>query len=577
MLCITVTIVFLTYNLENIYARKIPVPCFFQVNCRCKKETDNSNVIIDCSKTNTTTIPDFPRNSYSVDLQHNRIQFINGEKFRFLTHLTVLDLSFNVIAGFNRNSFEYMKKLVVLKLNNNPLRFKGTSIPVDAFKPLRGLKHLGVKNIIPPIDRSSYHNIPDESLSDLKMLETVEVDILKADPFGQVYKSLNHLHTIDMGKCWFYQIASTTFRFVPYLKNLDIDISCSIRFLRNFHYDMSRLKSLTLRKLGTKFVIHDFPRIVCELMQTPIEILSFRNTFTEKTEDLSTTWNTLCYCLNSSRIKRLRLTENNFAGPISELWESPDSLRFLNLSTNKLNQFAVNLNKIRILILRDNLLGDFLQSNRYMTTNKSVLEYVDLSQNNIYKLNFRLFHGQPNLKHIMLGQNGLREVAFDLSRSLDLRFLDLSNNLITSLTERNMAMFDNIAKISNLTIKMYNNPLSCNCVTLPFLTWMTKTRVIFLHQRQYRCVLDDGPEVTLIAMKGIIHQQQKDCVSYSDILIGSTISVFTLIVLLLSALVYKYRWKLRYMFYLAKSKHYSYKASNEDGIDYSYHSFNCYD
>ncbi|CAG2187698.1 unnamed protein product [Mytilus edulis] len=229
------------------------------------------------------------------------------------------------------------------------------------------------------------------------MLETVEVDILKADPFGQVYKSLNHLHTIDIGKCWFYQIASTTFRFVPYLKNLDIDISCSIRFLRNFHFGMSRLKSLTLRKLGTKFVIEDFPRIVCELMQTPIEILSFRNTFTEKTEDLSTTWNTLCYCLNSSRIKRLRLTENNFAGPISELWESPDSLRFLNLSTNKLNQFAVNLNKIRILILRDNLLGDFLQSNRYMTTNKSVLEYVDLSQNNINKLNVRLFHGQPNL------------------------------------------------------------------------------------------------------------------------------------------------------------------------------------
>ncbi|CAG2207027.1 unnamed protein product [Mytilus edulis] len=211
-----------------------------------------------------------------------------------------------------------------------------------------------------------------------------------------------------------------------------------------------------------------------------------------------------------------------------------------------------------------------------MTTNKSVLEYVDLSQNNINKLNVRLFHGQPNLKHIILGQNGLREVAFDLSRSPNLRFLDLSNNLITSLTERNMAMFDNIAKISNLTINMYNNPLSCNCVTLPFLTWMTKTRVIFLHQRQYRCVLDDGSEVTLDTLKEIIHQQQKDCVSYSDILIGSTISVFTVIVLLLSALVYKYRWKFRYMFYLAKSKHYSYKASNEDDIDYSYHSFISY-
>ncbi|CAG2187697.1 Toll-like receptor 4 [Mytilus edulis] len=105
---------------------------------------------------------------------------------------------------------------------------------------------------------------------------------------------------------------------------------------------------------------------------------------------------------------------------------------------------------------------------------------------------------------------------------------------------------------------------------------MTKTRVIFLHQRQYRCVLDDGSEVTLDTLKEIIHQQQKDCVSYSDILIGSTISVFTVIVLLLSALVYKYRWKFRTWFYLAKSKHYSYKASNEDDIDYSYHSFISY-
>lgn len=118
-------------------------------------------------------------------------------------------------------------------------------------------------------------------------------------------------------------------------------------------------------------------------MQTPI--LSFRNTFTEKTEDLSNTWNTLC--LNSSRIKRLRLTENNFAGHICELREPPDCLRFLNLSTNKLNQFAVKLNRIRILILSDNLLGDFLHSNRYMTTNKSMLEHVDLTQNNIDKLN----------------------------------------------------------------------------------------------------------------------------------------------------------------------------------------------
>ncbi|CAC5362913.1 unnamed protein product [Mytilus coruscus] len=211
-----------------------------------------------------------------------------------------------------------------------------------------------------------------------------------------------------------------------------------------------------------------------------------------------------------------------------------------------------------------------------MITNKSVLEHVDLSQNFINKLKVGFFYEQPNLKHIILRRNGLREVAFDLSRSPNLRFLDLSNNLITSLKERTMAMFDNIAKISNLTIDMYNNPLSCNCGTLPFLIWMTKTRVRFIHLRQYRCVLDDGSEVTLNTLKEIIHQQQKDYVSYSDILIGSTISAFTVIVLLLSALVYKYRWKLRYMCYLTKSKHYSYKASNDDVVDYSYHSFISY-
>ena len=478
MLLVTATLVFLTYNLDNIYARKTPVLCYFQVKCLCIHETINSELIIDCSRKNLSNVPDFPRNSYSIDLQHNGIQFINGEKFRNLTHLTMLDLSFNAIVGFNRSSFEGMKKLVVLKLNNNPLRFKGTSIPVDAFKPLSGLKHLGIKNIIPPIDRSKYYNIPDESLSDLKMLETVEVDILKADPFGQVYKSLIYLHTINMGKCWFYEIAFTTFRFVPYLKNLDIDISCTIRFLRNFHYGLSRLKSLSLHKLGTKFMIGGFSLIVCELMQTPIEILSFRNSFTEKTEDLSPIWNTIRHCLYNSRIGMIRITENNFAGNISKLEEPPYSLRFLNLSNNKLERFAMKLNRIRILILSDNFLGGFLHSNKYMITNKSMLEHVDLSRNIIYKLNVGLFHGQPNLKQIILGRNGLREVAFDLSQSPSLRFLDLSNNLITSLNERTMAMFENIAKISNLTIDMYNNPLSCNCGTLPFLIWMTKKHVL---------------------------------------------------------------------------------------------------
>ncbi|CAG2244250.1 unnamed protein product [Mytilus edulis] len=240
--------------------------------------------------------------------------------------------------------------------------------------------------------------------------------------------------------------------------------------------------------------------------------------------------------------------------PVSQTDPVPPSILTLNLSSNKLDKFVLTLTNVQKLILRDNHLGDLLVF-KHMGRN-SKLEYVDISENNIYTLKPSIFQGQIELRYINLSHNHLQEVLFDVSRSSNLSFLDLSNNSISALDQNSMRMFDNISLTSNLTIYLLNNSLQCTCKTLIFWKWVVGTRVNVFYDR--RCLSEDG-----------------ECISYvSFIIIASIVLVATLICIAV-AVVYKYRWKLRYMFYLAKSKHRRHETST-DSKHYVYDAFISY-
>ncbi|CAG2229153.1 unnamed protein product [Mytilus edulis] len=287
-------------------------------------------------------------------------------------------------------------------------------------------------------------------------------------------------------------------------------------------------------------------------------------------------WNPISLNLYNSSLKNLRMTDNRLGEsfPPYKLYPPPPSLQDLNLSRNRLQQFALDLGNIRNLSLQNNVLGGFLSTHSYKMSNEySWLEIIDLSINGIEKLAFILFKGQPNLKYINLNRNKLQKVTFDVSRLKSLRYLDLSSNNFTTLDEKAMVMFDGLFKNTNFTVNLQKNALLCTCNTLPFLKWISITKVNLLLND--KCYLEDGIGFSFYPINSLIQQVQKGCTSYTTLVIALSVGLAVMLINIVLALVYKYRWKLRYMFYLAKSKHYRYKASSDDG-EYTYDAFISY-
>ncbi|XP_052105591.1 toll-like receptor 4 [Mytilus californianus] len=555
--------------------------CFFNTQCRCFNETGTSKLHVDCANGILVEIPEFPQNVYILNLQHNRIKEIEDNVFQSLTNLSLLDLSHNKITLLKLHSFKGLGELKVLNLNDNPIAY--TRFPNGTFIPLVSLSHLCIKSTTKAVGKRA-KIFSDKTMSDLKTLEKLEIDIptKSATPiiFGEGYKYLNHLISLNIGRCYYpVLVDENTFQFMSRLTIISFDIQCNMFIHPGGHRSLQSIRQLYVHRLVKDLVdnLLYFNNLTNELKLTPIETLSFQNTFPDSFDYYP--WNPISKSLNNSSLKILIMTENRLGEsfPPSKLYPPPLSLQELNLSSNKLEQFALDLGNIRNLSLRNNVLGGFLSTHSYSykrsTISNSFLEFIDLSMNGIEKLTFLLFKGQPNLKYINLNHNKLQKITFDVSRLKNLRYLDLSSNNFTTLDEKAMAMFDGLSKNTFFTVNLQKNALLCTCNTLPFLKWISKTKVALLLND--KCNLEDGTVVSFNPINSIIKQVQKGCTTYTTLVIALSICLAVMLTVLILALVYKYRWKLRYMFYLAKSKHYSNKASNDHG-EYTYDAFISY-
>ncbi|XP_063425699.1 toll-like receptor 4 [Mytilus trossulus] len=419
----------------------------------------------------------------------------------------------------------------------------------------------------------------DKTISHLKSLEKLEIDVpamyQKRDIFGEGYKYLVHLSSLNVGTCNDLLINAHIFEYMPLLTRISFDEKCKIHITPGGHQSLKNIREFYVHRLVDTLLpyLNNFTN---ELRLTPVETLSFQNTFAEGFEDRYYPWNPISRNLQNSSLKYLLMTENKLGEsfPVYKLDPPPSSLQVVNLSSNKIEKFALDLGNIRNLSLQNNHLGGFLSTHSYkLSKESSSIEYIDLSANSIEMLTFIVFKGQPNLKYINLSHNKLQKVTFDVSRLKSLRYLDLSTNNFTTLDKKAMALFDDLSKKTFFTIDLRNNALQCTCITLSFLKWISKTRVELLLND--KCTLIDGAIVSLNPIDSIIKRLQNECSTYTYLAIALAILLVVILAILVLALVYKYRWKLRYMFYLAKSKHYNYKASIDNG-EYTYDAFISY-
>ncbi|CAG2195403.1 Toll-like receptor 4 [Mytilus edulis] len=71
-------------------------------------------------------------------------------------------------------------------------------------------------------------------------------------------------------------------------------------------------------------------------------------------------------------------------------------------------------------------------------------------------------------------------------------------------------------------------------------------------------------------------QLEKNCKSYLGIIIGVSLGLLVVIMTVITSLVYRYRWKIRYMYYMTKGKYSYQKILPDDDDEYTYDAFISY-
>ncbi|XP_063446892.1 toll-like receptor 13 [Mytilus trossulus] len=502
-----------------------------------------------------------------LNLRHNRIVLLSNGSFKNLKHLLELDLSWNKLKRLELGSFTGLSNLQKLKLDHNNLSLKWKSFPSGVFAPLTSLKHLNAKYN----DRDGFLACKNV-ITNLKHLEMLELDIDESPDCTNInygFSKLTNLKSLRTGYCDLTFLSSYTFENMKYLQFIDIS-RCSISEVHDGSFEnQKQLKVLNISQIN--FDIYDIFNIVENFRSTPIQKLVMTHTLRDA---VSLEWDDFFNCLKKSGIKELQMGGNSFVHVLGK-YPLPPTLEIFDLSYNNLNKFQFEMPNLMQLKLQNNGLGKFLASNRYSKQSAKQLEYVDLSFNQIQSLSFSIFHNHSKLKTIILSHNILSDISFDMSTLPTLEMLNLSHNKIQAFSEESMNDISNIARSSGLKIDLSKNNLQCGCNTLPFIQWMHEHHRIFFGINTYRCNWINNSVITIFPLRPIVLQLEKECASYTVLIACITSGIALACVVLVGGLVYRYRWRLRYVYHMTRSKYKRYRPILDDG-HYTFEAFISY-
>ncbi|XP_063415823.1 toll-like receptor 4 [Mytilus trossulus] len=129
----------------------------------------------------------------------------------------------------------------------------------------------------------------------------------------------------------------------------------------------------------------------------------------------------------------------------------------------------------------------------------------------------------------------------------DLEILDINWNQIMYLSPNGMQHLEkSFAK--NVSINMLNNPLHCSCDSVIFLQWIPKHKNHFKYFDNYTCS-NKGSDFEISKTNLLL---KKDCASYMEVIVLSVIFIIAFIAVVGTSMINRFRWKLRYWYYVMK-------------------------
>ncbi|KAH9492227.1 hypothetical protein Btru_029278 [Bulinus truncatus] len=238
-------------------------------------------------------------------------------------------------------------------------------------------------------------------------------------------------------------------------------------------------------------------------------------------------------------------------------FDSFRSLEFLNLSTNTLGSNV------------------FKNGTKPIFKNLSHLKELDLSSTNILTVDENIFEGLNNLERLHMQRNGLYYFNVKISHMTKLSFVNFSLTELTGLNTTIRNIFDDLGVKNNLSIDFSENPIHCYCANLDFITWIAKSvkRINFMNWNRSKCVYEDTSERYQNDFSDIRDVLERKCIPKVTLFIVVTAVTVLLMCIISIVIIYRFRWKLKYLYYSGYLYMKSKKHYNADGRTFLYDVF----
>jgi len=272
---------------------------------------------------------------------------------------------------------------------------------------------------------------------------------------------------------------------------------------------------------------------------------------------------------------------SSLTGAVSNLYK----LETLNLSRNyieEINAQFLNFEMLATLRLDVNILGKLLANcdRANIFDNVPNAKVLNLSSNSITTICSRTFERLTNLEHLDLSINNIEEFTLNLANMKNLTTLDLHMNSIHSLDSATCMYLERNSKHTRLSfsVDMRNNSILYSCHNLEFLQWILKHNDNFVGFESYRFVADNGTCISAQEFMNYLPQLPANCTSYTTLIVVCSIGVSVFLSVIIGGILYRNKWKLRYLLYMSRKRFYGYHRLNSEDIveNYRYDAFISY-
>ncbi|KAK6171560.1 hypothetical protein SNE40_019721 [Patella caerulea] len=549
--------------------------------CHCIEK--GRKLIANCTSLGLRKIPNkIPNDATHLILRNNSLHLIHNHTFGKFYNLKHLDLSLCNITKIGANGFAKLYKLDKLILSNN--KNMGFQTLGDAMFGLQNtvLRVLIANSIVP-----TYAVCVCISKQMLKYFNHTKIQ--------EIHVSYNRIEIFEPGAL---QLLPSTLKIVeaqnnrftigPYLKDVvdltnleDLDLSDNLDSPElDAYIPEANLNWASIADEDCGDHLYQY-RPTLPVSQLPFHLspnlITLRVNFAEK----------------AFRITKLELGANNslrhvylsrnvlsrLEGPVSGV----NSIQTLDISYNFCNfvtaNFFVNFTSLQKLDLSHNNLQQVI-ANKSLSIFRHLhnVTHLSLVNNNLLHLPRNVFAGLKNCRVLNISLNLLTSSKFNifLDGIDNLTHLDFSSNRLQWFSPQFREVLDASGKKGgHLTVDLTNNPLYCTCVNFEFLQWLLVKRehLTFHNFENYQCVFTNGTTVYLKHSKLIFEEFSKVCQSKIGMIVTYVSSVVTILGFLTGSVLYRFRWKLRYLYYSARRSN---KIHHENDVVFEFDAFISY-